>query len=72
MKPWKLIVVCLIILLSPVGMPVRAGESGEAGVTPEVLLLVDPARNRSVPVAIYQKAAPPRSGKRKLAIISHG
>jgi|ERR1043166_2253442 predicted dienelactone hydrolase len=71
MKPWKLLVVWLI-LLSPAGMPVRAGESGEAGVTPEVLLLVDPVRNRSVPVAIYQKAAPPRSAKRKLAIISHG
>src|ERR1044072_5270042 len=48
-----------------------AQRSPEGGVATEMLSLVDEARNRSVPVAIYTDAASQIRGPR-LAIISHG
>jgi predicted dienelactone hydrolase len=51
--------------------PLVPQERRDAGVRVETLAPVDPARNRSVPVAIYADNSPSQS-RLKPAVISHG
>ena len=51
--------------------PARAQNGKSAEVTATEIKLHDDARNRDVPIAFY-KPSGPQTGKRKLAIISHG
>lgn len=68
MKP-RILPVVLLTMLSFTA-PLRAQSRPEVSVKPETLSLVDPARSRSVPVAIYMDPAQ-QLAKPKLAIISH-
>ena len=65
------LLVGLVLSLWFAQAPLQAQNATAAGVKQETLSLVDPARDRAIPVTIYTSAQAD-SGKLKLAIISHG
>ena len=64
-------VLVLAVLVWPLMAVASVAAQSARDIRPETLSLVDPARNRSVPVAIYAVGSPSQS-RLKPAIISHG